>query len=266
MEFVSYIHDPDNLYIPLLEKTEIPEKLKGSLVAVSEKTTQEVKDKITQLGFKSVKGGLYGEARKNVLKAWVEQGSANNVMVCDFDKMLHWLQTEPEEFLNLLESSPEKDVTIIARSSKALSTYPDTWVKTEKIASRVLSKLIKQNVDMMNGPYILNKEAAKTIAQDCTETGVGSCTEWVLLSYQAGYSIGNIEVDGLTWEDPDRYITLIEKSSNYDIWKYDTYDSLYEWRKRISFLNTQLHVMIRLSEEPINPKYPVVQNQTFEKS
>jgi hypothetical protein len=48
----------------------------------------------------------------------------------------------------------------------------------------------------------------------------------------------------------------IQESGNFEVWKEKTFDSLYEWRKRIEFLHRQVEVMIRLTREPINPKFP----------
>jgi hypothetical protein len=178
--------------------------------------------------------------------------------------MLHWLKNKPHEFSSIINIKPKADLTVIARSARALSTYPETWQQTEAIAMRILTKITKRHLDFMNGPSILSPDAAKVISQNGIEKGVGSCVEFCMLVNQAGLSLENLEVDGLTWEDPDRYIKLIKQADTFDDWKYDTYHSLYEWRKRVDFLNKQVEVMIRLSEEPINPKYPVVHNKTLE--
>lgn len=266
MKLFSLFHDPDNLFVPLLSNFAIPAELNGSVVAVSPATTKKSKDLIEKLGFKTIKGGFYGTARLNILKHVLSKRDNDHFIICDFDKLIHWLNTNPNEFLKILKGKPMFDITFIARSARALSTYPETWVQTEQIATRVLTKIIKQNVDFMNGPCILSHEAAEIISKSAAETGVGSCVEFCLLAFQAGLSIGNLEVDGLTWEDPERYSLLIKKAKSFEDWKYDTYHSLYEWRKRVEFLHKQVDVMIRLTEEPINPKYPAVHNITFENS
>jgi hypothetical protein len=264
MLLLSYLHDPDDLFIPLLSRIIIPDELKGSIVAVSPDTTEEVKKRVIELGFEVIEGGLYGQARINCLKYAINNKNNDFFFVCDFDKLLHWLENNPSELISILEDKPTYDMTIIARSSRALSTYPETWVQTEQIATKILAKIIKQNVDFMNGPSILSSKAAENIANNAVETGVGSCVEFCLLTYQKGFSIGNYEVDSLSWEDPDRYTILIKDARSFEDWKYDTYHSLYEWRKRVSFLHTQVEVMIRLVEEPVNPKFPSVQNRFFE--
>ena len=264
MLLVSYLHDPDDLFLPLLSKLELPEELKGSVVAISPTTTDTVRDTVKALGFEVIEGGLYGTARLNCLKYALDSSNDQFFFICDFDKLLHWMRTNPGELTAMINATPKYDMTMIARSTRALATYPETWVQTEQIAMRIMAKIIKQNVDFMNGPCILSVPAAKNILAGAVETGVGSCTEFCLLTYQKGLSIGNYEVDSLTWEDPDRYDSLIKDAQSFDDWKYDTYHSLYEWRKRVSFLHTQVEVMIRLVEEPVNPKFPSVHNRFFE--
>lgn len=266
MKLLSYLHDPDNLYVPLLENADIPQEIEGTVVAVSEETTDRVISMVDNLGFKIVKGGSYGTARLNSLKSSLNGGTDEDefFFVCDFDKLLHWLEKDREELLKVLNSTPKNDVTVVGRSIRALSTYPETWVETEDIAIRVLAKIIKKKVDFMNGPVILSRQAAQIIADNGIETEVGSCVEFCLLPFQAGMTINSIEIDGLTWEDPDRYTKLIEEFDSFDDWKYDTYHSLYEWRKRVDFLNKQVKTMIRLTEEPVNPKFPIVHNKTYE--
>lgn len=266
MKLLTYLHDPDNLYVPLIKSTKFTKELQQSLIAISPTTTKKVKNLISDNGFEIIKGGKYGTARLNLVKHAQKYYDDDFFFLCDFDKLIHWIKTNKVEFLSFFKNTPKYDLTVIARSSRALSTYPETWLNTESIAKRIMSKIIRQQVDFMNGPLILSKKALKFIAENGHEKGVGSCAEFCILVSQAKLTITNLEVDGLTWEDPDRYPKLIEKSKTYDDWKYDTYHSLYEWRKRVDFLNKQVEVMIRLSEEPLNPKYPVVHNKILEKN
>ncbi len=265
MQFLSYFHDPDDLFLPILNDITIPQQLVGSVIAITPETTFQIYELVRKLGFKTIEGGPYGFGRLSALKESLKDSLSQYFMVCDFDKMLHWIKTKPEEFIKTLELEPKNDVTVISRSPIALETYPKAWIETEQIASKILDKVIGQYVDIMNGPYILNRNAAEFIAAHSIETGVGSCTEWCLLAKQANLSIDNLPVNGLTWEDPDRYTHLINTYNSFDEWKEKTFDSLYEWRKRVEFLHKQVQVMIRLNEEPINPKYPVVKNKTFKK-
>src|SRR3990172_6688360 len=264
MRFLSYFHDPDDLFYKILTETPIPAELKGSIVAVTPETTIKIYELVRNLGFRIVEGGPYGYGRIVSLKESIKDSNSEYFFVCDFDKMLHWLRTDPEEFKRILESKPRSDLTVISRSPKALETYPKAWTETEHIASKILEKIIGKYVDLMNGPYILNRKAAEIITANSVETGVGSCAEWCILASQARLNIGVINVDGLTWEDPDRYTSSISKYPNFEEWKDITFDSLYEWRKRVEFLHKQVEVMIRLNEEPVNPKYPDVKNKVLE--
>lgn len=263
MQFASYFHDPDNLFVPLLKDLVIPEEIRGSYVSVSPETTATSYNLISELGFKIVKGGPYGFGKLAALKASLANSSFEQIMICDFDKLLHWLATDKKEFLEILKSSPFGDFINIGRGDNAMKTYPRSWLDTEAIASKLMEKIIGIDIDIMNGPVVLSREAATFISEYAQETEVGACAEWCLICYQKNLKIVNLEVNGLTWEDPDRYPNAIAQLKDFDIWKEKTFDSLYEWRKRVEFLHMQVKAMIRLMHEPTNPKFPYVHNQTF---
>jgi len=46
MRFLSYFHDPDNLFLPLLDELELPDELQGSIVAVTPETTVQIYEKL----------------------------------------------------------------------------------------------------------------------------------------------------------------------------------------------------------------------------
>lgn len=264
MQILTYLHDPDDLYIDLINSLNLPNELSNGVISVSPSTTKNIKKMVKELPYERIIGGLYGESRIKLVKYAVENINSDYYLLCDFDKLVHWINTDLEELIRVTNLHLDPDVTVIARSSRALSTYPDTWIQTESIATQIMAKILKKKVDFMNGPLILNKHAVEVIANEALEQNVGSCSEFCLIANKAKLTIDNLEVDGLTWEDPDRYTKLIKQARSYDDWKYDTYYSLYEWRKRVEFLNIQVETMIRFEKEPINPKYPLVHNKTLE--
>ncbi len=266
MQFLSHFHDPDNLFVSILERVEgkLPAELKGSVVAVTPETTITVYELVKRLGFTIVEGGPYGVGRMSALKKTLSLSDDDLFFVCDFDKMLHWIENDPAEFNSIFSIKPEFDLTAIARGEKAKATYPLSWLETEFIATRIIGKILGKEVDLMNGPYIANRKAAETIAEKARETGVGACTEWCLIAHLNNLTVGNYFVNGLTWEDPDRYSKQIAESGSFEAWKNRTFDSLYEWRKRVEFLHRQVEVMIRLTNDPINPKFPNTTRNTNE--
>lgn len=265
MKFLSHFHDPDNLFVPILTelKNEIPSELNKAVVALTPESTVQIYELLKEMGFKIIDGGPYGVGRMAALKQSLKDSDDDHFFVCDFDKLLHWLKTNREEFLKIMHSSPTHDMLVIARSPKIVNTYPQSWLETEMIATKIIGKILHKNVDLLNGPYVINRKTAEIIAEQGKEIGVGACAEWCLLAHLNHLTIENFEVEGLTWEDPDRFMEQIKASPNFEEWKKKNYDSLYEWRKRVEFLETQVKVMIRLTSEPINPKFPVVKKQIF---
>lgn len=265
MKFFSHFHDPDNLFIPILErnKQNIPDDVKGSVIAVTPQTTLSVYNLLKDMGFRLIEGGPYGFGRNSALKESLKDTNETTFFVCDFDKFLHWIETDNNEFVNLFSRDFKYDLNIVARSESARETYPQSWLETEYIVTKIIGKILGKNVDLMNGPFIAKRGVAEQIALNAKETGVGACAEWCLIAHLGGYSLGNISVEGLTWEDPDRYTELIKKSPSFSDWKENTFDSLYEWRKRVEFLHKQVEVMINYTKEPKNPKFPAVSSESF---
>lgn len=268
MKFFSHFHDPDDLFVEILERnrSNIPEEVVGAVVAVTPQTTIKIYELLKSMGFLLIEGGPYGYGRTAALRETLKRSPAEqDFFVCDFDKFLHWIESDKQEFTSLFHRTFKYDLNIIARSESARETYPQSWLETEYIVTKIIGKILGKNVDLMNGPFIANRATAQAISEHAKETGVGACAEWCLIAHLNGFSVGNLSVDGLTWEDPDRYSHLIKQAASFNDWKDSTFDSLYEWRKRVEFLHKQVEVMIRYTSEPKNPKFPVVKNESFKK-
>ncbi len=265
MKFFSHFHDPDDLFVSILERNlnNIPDEVKGSVIAVTSQTTLKVYDLLKKMGFVLIEGGPYGYGRVAALKESLKDTAEDIFFVCDFDKFLHWIETDKNEFVSMFHRDYKYDLSVVARGEGARETYPQSWLETEYIVTKIIGKILGKNVDLMNGPFIAKRTLAELIASSAKETGVGACAEWCLIAHLNGFTLGNVSVEGLTWEDPDRYSELIKKSASFSDWKENTFDSLYEWRKRVEFLHKQVEVMIRYTKEPINPKFPAVSSEKF---
>ena len=134
----------------------------------------------------------------------------------------------------------------MGRSKKAWSSYPASWVKTETIANELLSNVLGQNVDAATGDLIITRKAVELMLEKSIEENAGACAEWPLLATASGFQVGCELVDGLSWEDPDRFQHEIITYGGFEKWKKTKYGSLDEWIKRSQYQLEILQTIARM--------------------
>jgi hypothetical protein len=143
--------------------------------------------------------------RRSALEAAVKTG-ATHVQYADFDRLLRWAETRPEEWRRIAVEIERHDCLVIGRTSAAYSTHPQALIQTEAISNRVVSYLLGKRVDASAGSKGFNCRAVRfLLANTRPERALGTDAEWPVLLMRAGFEIDVIEVDGLDWESADRY-------------------------------------------------------------
>ena len=257
MQTISTVHDPEGRFIPLINqiRNHLRKNFNQAVIAHTATTSKKVISQLKKLGFNPILGGKFGESRKMVLKKALQLKS-NHFFCCDFDKIIHWILTAPEELKSLLKTKPEADFVVLGRNKTAWSSYPDSWIKTETIINRLVAKIIGIPADIYTTVYILNRQAAEVIAQNAQEKNWGACAEWPLLAYKAGLKLDHQECQGLSWEDPDRFQKEIKEAGNLELWKQIKYDSVQEWKKRLSSALEQITVIEKFETKKL-PSFSV---------
>ncbi|MGB1288534.1 MAG: hypothetical protein ACPG7F_18510 [Aggregatilineales bacterium] len=131
--------------------------------------------------------------------------SADFIHYTDGDRLIRWIETRPDELQQTVLDLQNYECSVIGRSAYALNTHPKTLTDTEKIINMVFSQYIGQSLDFGGGSKAFSRRAVEFLMQHAKpDSGLGNDTEWAVLCYRAGFSIGNIRVDGLDWETADR--------------------------------------------------------------
>ena len=152
------------------------------------------------------------------------QHSISHVQYADFDRLLRWVETKPEEWQKILTMICEEDCLIVGRSDKAYQTHPQALIQTEAISNQVISHCLGMKVDVSAGSKGFSREAAEYILANC-EPGhaLGTDAEWPIILKRAGFNVSYVTVDGLDWESADRYrdkaadqLSQREAAKNYD--------------------------------------------------
>lgn len=134
------------------------------------------------------------------------RASTAAVHYADCDRLLHWVETEPQEWRQTLEQAAVCDFLLIGRSAWAYQTHPRALVETEALSNRVISHLIGQTVDVSAGSKGFSREAVRWILEHCPPGhALGTDGEWTVGLVRAGFRMSYLEVKGLDWESADRY-------------------------------------------------------------
>jgi hypothetical protein len=129
-----------------------------------------------------------------------------HVHYADFDRLLRWIETRPEEWAEVLKILPNYDCLIMGRSPASYQTHPNALFETESISNRVVSYLLGQTMDVSAGSKSFSLQACELIlANSFPGNALGTDAEWPLILKKLGITVDYIEVDGLDWESADRF-------------------------------------------------------------
>lgn len=131
---------------------------------------------------------------------------AQYVHYVDFERLLRWLETAPDELPTVLSAFEQTDCLIIGRSPAALATHARALQQTERITNRIFSHLLGQSVDLGGGSRGFSARAVAFLKRHSRpERAIGTDGAWPILLQRGGYALPTITVNGLTWEVPDHY-------------------------------------------------------------
>jgi hypothetical protein len=179
-----------------------------SFIAVS--LPPDVDDRILEFsstlsGVKTTVTRNWGEGRHACLEAALD-GAVDAVHYVDFDRLLRWVETRPEEWKTSVLALEGKDCILFGRTAAAYATHPQALVQTEAISNRVVFHLLGMAVDASAGSKGFSRAAVDfLLAHSRPGRALGMDGEWPVLLQRAGYRVEYIEVDGLDWESADRY-------------------------------------------------------------
>ena len=115
---------------------------------------------------------------------------------------------------------------------RAFNTHPETQTLTEGTTNIMASKTLgfPQTKDILCTAWLLTPALAKSILKLKQTNQYGFYAEWPIRMWQKSKNPLYLEVEGLEWETPDRYIEEI-KTQGLEQWK-NHYQTPTEWRRR----------------------------------
>ncbi len=139
------------------------------------------------------------------LKAALE-GQSDFVHYVDLDRLLHWVETRPEEWRQMVELVEQHDCIIFGRTDQATHTHPQALIATEITSNRVVSHVLGTPMDVSAGSKSFSRAAAAyLVAHGSPHNSIATDAEWPILLKNAGFSLHYVQVDGLDYESGDQF-------------------------------------------------------------
>jgi SAM-dependent methyltransferase len=183
---------------------------------------------------------------------------AEYIHYADLDRLLHWVETQPEEWKRAVAQVEQSDCVIFGRTGAAMMTHPQALITTEVTSNRVVSHFLGQQLDVSAGSKSFSRAGAAYIIEHGTPDDFsGTDAEWPMLLRKAGFALRYVQVDGLDWESADQFMPRAATSQEqaHAAQQYDADPA--HWRTRVEIADRIIKAALRAS-----PGLPPVQLST----
>lgn len=202
---VCAYHDPKQLLAYEYEQGVRTLKKAFSKICIA-CTPRTPAEKLRKLGIKVVldKTDTRGDAYRLALKTGLGTRAAR-IFYCDFDRVLHWAASHPNE-LDRAAAAHGADCVWFERSPAAFKTHPAPQYYTEELANIMISRLLKtRRRDFISATLSISRRLAEVLLKKSKEEECGIYGEWPVLLYKNAAKTRFVRVEGLEWETPDYF-------------------------------------------------------------
>jgi SAM-dependent methyltransferase len=178
---------------------------------------------------------------------------ADYIHYVDMDRLLHWVETQPDEWKQMISEIEKFDCIVFGRTREAFLTHPQALITTEQVSNNVVSYLLKKEMDVSAGSKSFSRSAAQYVIEYCApDNSIGTDAEWPILIKQAGFKMEHIQVNGLDWESADQYQdqAATNEIQSRAAREYDTDPD--HWSRRIKITDEIIQTALDVSQK----KYP----------
>lgn len=184
----------------------------------------------------------------------------------DMDRLLHWVETKPEEWMQMVEQIEKYDCIIFGRTDAATLTHPQALITTEMISNQVVSHFLNREMDVSAGSNSFSRSAAMYLVEHGKpDNSIGTDAEWPILLKQAGFKLGYISVGGLDWESADQFqlhAATAEEQKQAAV-RYDA-DPIH-WLRRIEIADEIVKTALDVAQQkPAAKKVENIQGNEFD--
>lgn len=169
-----------------------------------------------------------GTSRRNALETLLKQESANFLMYCDFDRLVHWIKNYKEELETILKTDLSFPYIALGRTKRAWQTHPTAMVEIEKPENQTLAQVfsLSDDIDFTAGSCLMTREAAEIILKYSVEPTNATDLEWPAIIYRYLHIIPQcILTEGLEFETADYYKEEIKQVGSKEAWTKSVYEN-----------------------------------------
>lgn len=250
---ITTVHDPDLRLLPMLEDCGAALTTYQAVYAfVTEPTHPDIFDALDAAGVQIVTGpgGMPGAGQRRVLAEAVEAGH-KDMLVCDFDRWLHWVGSYPEELLGL-HQQVERDhagawFVCLGRSKRAFASHPLAQQWPEAATNQTLSSIAGKPLDATAGASWVRRPGAVHILVGSTVTTKATDLEWPgLVLIKDRDRVQGAFVEGLEFETADAYREEITRCGSLETWIRETYDRPDVLRDRLQLASDSISALLKV--------------------
>ncbi|NJO07901.1 MAG: hypothetical protein HC876_21605 [Chloroflexaceae bacterium] len=184
-----------------------------------------------------------GQVRRRALAGALRIApQASHLHLCDFDRILHWVETYPDELRQVIATITDYDMTILGRTARAFASHPRTQRETEAMINHVFTLASGLPWDVTAASRGLSRPGATYLLEHCPDDTVGVDCSWVLcMQRAANLRLHALHTEGLEFETLDRFADEVAELGGPEAWiaRVDADPRQWALRSEIAYLEIQ---------------------------
>jgi hypothetical protein len=192
-----------------------------------------------------------GRSRRGALALALELG-APYILLCDFDRALHWAERYPDELARVVGRAGERDFTVLGRTPRAFDSHPRNQRDTEAIVNNVYATVGGHAWDVTAAARALSRRAAAAILAGCPDESIGTDVSWPLfVARESGFTLDYIAAEGLEFETADRHAGEVAAAGGLERWIARLDADPRRWAQRLEIARIEVEAALPyMSDEP----------------
>ncbi len=258
---VTTLHDPDGRQAPLAEPllSTIKETFTDIVVSATPGSAGHTVQMLRRVGALVLQDDVpegwevIGLARRQALEAAMRLRH-QHVLLCDFDRLLHWLHVAPGELPLVAERIHAADFVVLGRTPSAFDSHPAVQRETERLANHVFALVTGNPWDITGGARGLSRAGMEAVVRHSRVASLGVDAEWPILLQRLGLRVDYVETEGLSFETADRYADLIERCGGYGAWLTRHVNTAAAWSHRLGIAHEIARAAVEAVARELSPE------------
>jgi hypothetical protein len=190
-----------------------------------------------------------GQPRRDAV-ALALQSDGPFIMLCDFDRVIHWAEFYPDELATVVARLPARDFTVLGRTGRAFASHPRVQRDTESIINHVFAMTSGKPWDITAAARGLSRRAAEAILSGCPDESIGTDASWPLFVQRVGgFSMSYIATEGLEFETADRFGDEVAAAGGVAQWIARMDADPRNWAQRLEMARLSVAAMLPYSAQ-----------------